>query len=266
MRAMMNRDVLRQFVNIVALVATVIVNGLSQGLPLNGQTPAQISNRLPILFVPDNYVFSIWGLIYTLLIGFVVYQALPSQRENPTFRKIGYWFALSCAANIGWIFLFHWNQFGWSVLAMLALLGSLLMIYMRIGIGVTAVRGAMRWWVHTAFSVYLGWITVATVANIAYALFDAGWNGFGISGEVWTVVMLIVATGITGFMVLMRRDWAYSAVIIWALIGIVVKQAGTPVVATTAGIMVAAVLAALAARFLLNRPQGGAGKLTGAAA
>lgn len=262
----MNRDVLRQFVNIVALVATVIVNGLSQGLPLNGQTPAQISNRLPILFVPDNYVFSIWGLIYTLLIGFVVYQALPSQRENPTFRKIGYWFAASCAANIGWIFLFHWNQFGWSVLAMLALLVSLLMIYTRIGIGVTAVRGAMRWWVHTAFSVYLGWITVATVANVAYALFDAGWNGFGISGEVWTVLMLIVATGITGFMVLVRRDWAYSAVIIWALIGIVVKQSGTPVVATTAGIMVAAVLAALAARFVLNRPSGGAGKLTGAAA
>src|SRR6185503_12090186 len=90
----MNRDIIRQLVNAVLLIVMLAVNFLSEALPLNGQTSAEIANRLPILFVPANYVFGIWGIIYVLLIGFGVYQALPSQRENPRLRSVGYWFAL----------------------------------------------------------------------------------------------------------------------------------------------------------------------------
>ncbi len=253
----MNRDIVRQFITIVALVATVIVNGLSNALPLNGRTPADISNSVPILFVPANYVFSIWGVIYTLLIGYVIYQALPSQRENPMLRKIGYWFVLSCIANIAWIFAFHWLQFPLSVVFMLTLLVSLLMIYTRLNIGLTPVKGIGQRWVHTAFSVYLGWITVATVANIAHTLYVANWDGFGISAANWTTFMLLVATGITGVLIITRRDLAYSLVLIWALVGIVVKQAETPQVANSAAIMVIAILAAWAARFAADRRSGG---------
>lgn len=98
----MNKDTIRQWVNIIAPILTLAVNGLSEAIPLNGQTSAQIANRLPILFVPANYVFSIWGIIYVLLLAFGVYQALPSQRENPLLRRIGYWFALTCLANGIW--------------------------------------------------------------------------------------------------------------------------------------------------------------------
>jgi benzodiazapine receptor len=244
----MNRDVIRQGVNILALIATLIVNFLSNALPINGQTAAQIANRLPILFVPANYVFSVWGVNYILLIGFTIYQALPAQRENPLLRRVGYWFALSCAANIIWLFLFHYNQFALSMVAMIVLLVALITIYRRVHSG-NVFSTADRIWVQGTFSVYLGWITVATVANAAYVLFDAGWDGFGIAATTWTIIMLLVATAITGYMILTYADWAYAAVIVWALVGIVVKQVDTQVVALTAGAMIVVVVGTLAVMF-----------------
>lgn len=249
----MNRDVIRQIVNVVALAAALVVNFLATALPLNGQTSAEIANRVPILFVPANYVFSIWGLIYMLLIAFGIYQALPSQRENPRLRRIGYWFAVSCVANFTWLFLFHYEQFSLSMIAMIVLLVALIVIYMRLEIGREKLDTAGTWLIHIPFSVYLGWITVATVANASYVLYTANWDGFGISGEVWTVVMLVVAAGITVTMIVTRRDIAYTAVIVWALVGIFVKQAAIQVVAATAGVMVGLVIVALVAALWLNR-------------
>jgi hypothetical protein len=245
----MNRDVIRQMMVISAMVATMIVNFLSTWLPINGQTAADISNRLPILFVPANYVFGIWGIIYTLLIGFTVYQALPAQRENALLRRIGYWFVASCVANIIWLLFFHYNQFALSMVAMVALLITLIMIYRTIR-AAGSLTNAARIWVQGAFSVYLGWITVATVANASYVLYDANWDGFGMSPAVWAVVMLVIATVITGYIVLQYRDWAYAAVILWALAGIVVKQVDTQLVAITAGVMFAIIAASLAYVFV----------------
>lgn len=258
----MNRDVVRQFVNIVALVFTLVINSLSQALPLNGQTSAEIANRLPIFFVPANYVFSIWGVIYTLLIAFIVYQALPSQRENPYVRRIGYWFALTCLANGTWLVLFHYNQFALSMVAMVVLLAALLVIYTRIGIGKEAVSRGVHWCVHIPFSTYLGWITVATVANAAYVLYDAGWNGFGISGEVWAAVMLVVAAAITLTIIVTRRDVAYSMVLLWALVGIVVKQSDAPLVAGTAAAVAVVILLTLVWRLFSGRGRRDAARLT----
>jgi hypothetical protein len=252
----MNRDLLRQLINVVALVFALAVNGLAEAIPLNGQTSAEIANRLPILFVPANYVFGIWGIIYVFLIGFGIYQALPAQRENPALRKTGYWFALSSLANGVWLVLFHYNLFALSMIAMIVLLVSLIVIYTRIGVGLVVAQGGMKWWVHTTFSIYLGWITVATVANAAYVLFDAKWGGFGISPEVWTVALLLVATALTLSAIYIRRDVAYTAVVLWALIGIVVKQAATPSVAITASIMVVVIVLALGWRFTAGRHSG----------
>lgn len=259
----MNRDIVRQFINIVALVFMLVVNAASEAIPLNGQTSAEISNRLPIFFVPANYVFGVWGVIYVLLIMFTVYQALPSQRENPYLRKIGYWFALSCLANGTWLVLFHYNLFPLSMVAMLVLLASLLVIYTRVGVGQGTVSRATHWCIQVPFSTYLGWITVATVANASYVLYDAGWNGFGISGEVWAVVMLVVAAVITLTIIITRRDVAYTAVLLWALVGIIIKQSGTPLVAGTAGVA-AAIIALVLLWRLFNRGSnnGGTAHLT----
>ncbi len=238
---------LQHWINIAALVVTLIINVLANALPINGQTSADIANRLPIYFVPANYVFSIWGFIYLFLIGFGIYQALPAQRDNAYLRRIGYWFVVSCAANSAWLFLFHYEQFALSVIAMLVLLASLIVIYTRLEIGKKEVDRATKWLVHVPFSIYLGWITVATVANVSYVLYDAGWDGFGIDGTVWAAIMLIVATGIAIRIIIQRRDIAYTAVLLWAFVGIVIKQSGAALVAGTAALMAFVMIAVMVA-------------------
>jgi tryptophan-rich sensory protein len=229
---------------VIALIGTLAVNALANALPINGQTSAEVANRLPIYFVPANYVFSIWGVIYMLLIGYGVYQARPSQRENPRLRRIGYLFVLSCIANSAWLVFFHYEYFPLTMVAMVTLLLTLIAIYLRLDIGKAEVTGAEKWLTHVPFSVYLGWITVATIANASYVLYDANWDGFGLSGAVWAVIMLVVATAVTLTIIATRRDIAYTVVIVWALVGIVVKQSATPLVAVTAALMTAAVIGA----------------------
>jgi hypothetical protein len=100
-----NRDTVRQAVNVVALIALLVVSYLANALPINRLTQAEIADRFDILFIPAGYAFSIWGVIYLGLIAFTLYQALPSQRENPRLRRIGLWFAASCVANVAWLFI-----------------------------------------------------------------------------------------------------------------------------------------------------------------
>jgi len=240
----MNKDSVRQWVNVLAVLLTIVVNALANALPINGQTTAEVSDRFDVFFVPAGYVFSIWGVIYIGLIAFAVYQALPAQRTNPRLRSIGDLFALGCLANAAWIFLWHYNYITLTVIAMLVLLASLLSIYRRLGIGQATVRAVERWCVDIPFSVYLGWITVATVANVTDALYNLGWNGGPFAPELWAVAMLAVALALTLLMLWLRHDIAYSLVIIWAAVGIAVKQADTAIVANAAWAV--AVIVALA--------------------
>jgi benzodiazapine receptor len=230
----MNRDTVRQLVNIIATVLMIIVNILANALPLNGQNTGAISDRFAIYFVPAGYVFSIWGLIYLFLIGFTVYQALPSQRESPRLRRVGYLYALSSALNIIWIFLWHYNIFVGTIIAMLGLLASLIAIYVRLGIGVTPVKTAEKWLVNVPFSIYLGWITVATIANASQLLFYLNWSGWGIGGQAWAIIMIGAATIVGMLMALTRRDIAYLLVLVWALAGIGVKHLAAPAVSAAA--------------------------------
>jgi benzodiazapine receptor len=237
----MQRDTSRQWVNVLAVLAVIVINGLANALPLNGQTTGEISDRFQVYFVPAGYVFSIWGLIYLGLIAFAVYQALPSQRDNPRLRRIGYLFALSCVANIAWLFLWHYEIFPLTLVAMLSLLLLLIAIYLRLDIGRAQVSTAEKWLVHVPFSIYLGWITVATIANVTSLLDYLNWNGWGVSPEAWTVIMLVAGVAIASAVSLSRGDVAYMLVIVWAFAGIAVKHAGTPVVATAASVTTALV-------------------------
>ena len=242
----MNKNLFRQLIVILAVVATIVVNGLANALPLNGLQTGEISDRFEVFFVPAGYVFSIWGLIYLGLILYAVYQALPAQRENPRLVGTGWLFVLSSLANIAWIFLWHYEQFPLTLLAMFSLLGLLIAIYLRLGIGKTAVSTAEKWLVRVPFSTYLGWITVATIANITSTLDFLQWNGWGIGPAAWTVIMLAAGTVIAALMAFLRREGAYLLVIIWAFAGIAVKHAATPAVAIAAWAGAGLVLAALA--------------------
>jgi hypothetical protein len=254
----MNKPVLRQIAVIVAIVAVIVVNILANALPINGQATGEISDRFQVLFVPAGYVFAIWGLIYIGLIAYAVFQALPAQRDNPRLAAIFWPVIVGAIANIAWIFLWHYNQLALSVVAMLVLLGSLIVVYLRLGIQKTPVSRAERWAVHVPFSIYLGWITVATIANITNLLWFAGWNGFGLSAQTWFLLMLAAAIVIAAAMALTRRDVAYLLVLVWAVAGIAVKHAGLPAVSTAAWIAAAILAILVLVAVFLKRPQAAA--------
>lgn len=232
----MNKDTLRQLLVVFAVIAVIIVNILAVALPLNDLETGEISDRFEVYFVPAGYVFSIWSLIYLGLIAYAIFQALSSQKENPRLRSIGYLFVLSCLANITWLFLWHYEVFLLTLVAMLALLLCLIAIYLRLDIGRVQVSQAEKWCVHIPISIYLGWITVATIANVTQLLYYLGWNGWGIPPEIWAVIMLAAGVIISAAMSLTRADIAYSLVLVWAYVGIAVKQTSAPVVATSAWI------------------------------
>ncbi len=248
------RDIIRQILVIASVVVTLIVNGLANALPLNGQNTGQISDRFHVYFVPAGYVFSIWGLIYIGIIAYAIYQALPSQRENPRLRATGWWIILGGIANSAWIFLWHYNQFPLTLVAMLVLLATLIVTYLRLGIGRTTVTAGEKWAVHLPFSIYLGWISVATVANVSDVLDYLKWDRFGISPEIWMSIVLALVLVIAVWMNFSRRDVAYAAVLLWALAGISVKQAAVPAVAIPTWITFSLVALTLAAALIVIKP------------
>jgi hypothetical protein len=243
-----------KWANVVAFVLTVLVNGLAGSTTIiGGKLTSEISDANPTLITPAGYVFSIWGIIYVLLGIFVVFQALPSQKEKHYLKEIGWLFVLSSLLNIVWLFFWQFEYLSISVVLMFLLLATLIAIYLRLNIGKSAVPLREKLAVHVPFSVYLGWITIASIANVSVTLVSVEWDGFGISQETWAALIIIIALLITLLVIATRRDIAYGLVIIWALVGIAVKQSGSSnivVIAQTSAIITAI---ALAASILLTR-------------
>jgi hypothetical protein len=226
--------------NIIALAVTLVLNALATTLPLGGRTTAEISDSFNILFVPAGYVFSIWGLIYLALIGFAVFQALPAQQNNRAVRATGGWFAVTCVANALWILLWQYGYYPLTLVMMLTLLASLIVIYRRLA-ALGNPDTATRWLVHFPFSLYLGWISVATVANASAVFVDLGWDGSPLSPVAWTVVMIGVAATLSLLLSYRHRDLAYSGVIVWALVGILLKQMAYAPIVAACGIAIGAI-------------------------
>ncbi len=220
--------------NLLAYAAVLTVNILSNALPLNGRSAEEISDALPSFFTPAGYTFSIWGLIYLGLLGFVVYQALPKKQGMA--GQIGWLFVASSVVNIAWLFSWHYGFYAVSVLMMISLLLILIAIYRRLDSGranpaLTAVDNLV---IRVPFSLYLGWISVATIANIASVVAYWGWNGFGLAGQVWSAIMMLVASAVAGLLLFNRRDFAYGGVLVWALFGIRAAYPNEAVISNTA--------------------------------
>lgn len=216
------------FLNLFAYLGTVAVNGLANALPLNGKTTGALSDAYPNLFVPAGLTFSVWGLIYLLLGVFAVYQLISAFRRSEELssfiNRISWLFIFSCAANGGWIFAWHFEIVWLSLILMLALLISLIAMYLRLEIRKRGLSWQERIGWGVPFSVYLGWITVATVANVTALLVDIGWDGFGLSGSFWTILMIAIAAFLTLMIIFTRQDVYYAAVIEWAFLGILLKR------------------------------------------
>ncbi|TNE47302.1 MAG: tryptophan-rich sensory protein [Deltaproteobacteria bacterium] len=233
----MNRSTLRRSVIVLATLGMIVANGLATTLSPSGKSVGEISDQFQNYFTPPGYVFSIWGLIYSALLAFTVYQALPTQADNPRIKSIEGWYIASCFFNGAWMVVWQRELFPVSLVMMLGLLVSLVGLYVRLDSSRFEVSTKESWFVHWPFSVYLGWITIATVANTTVVLQWAGWDGAGIAPPVWGAILLGVAFLIVVTVTYSRRDKAYMLVLTWASLGIFVKYKDTLVVSITAGVV-----------------------------
>lgn len=204
-------------------VAMVIINFLANSLPINNRSTGVISDAYPNLFAPAGFTFSIWGLIYLLLGGYVIYQFVKGgQKKEGLIKKINPWFIATSIANMAWIFAWHYDYIGLSVLIMLGLLFLLIKVANVIRLErFTALEKLFVW---APFSIYFGWITVATIANITVFLVSLGWNGFGLADFIWTSIILLVGTLIGILRMTKDKNVAYGLVFVWAYLGILIKH------------------------------------------
>lgn len=232
---------LLQGLNIIGFITMVVINFLANYLPINGLDTGQISALYPNLFTPAGFTFAIWGLIYLLLGIFVVYQSkgILSKigKQFAFISRISYLFFTSCLLNSAWIFAWHYLRIGLSLLIMISLLINLIVLYNRLNVSKIKEKGEFL--TRLAFSIYLGWITIATVANVTAFLVAIDWGGFGLPDVFWMIAVTIVATAIVISFMLKNRDWVYSLVAIWAYFGIIVKRLSTEPVETAVVIVVA---------------------------
>lgn len=206
----------------------ITVNALANILPINGRNTGEVSDAYKNLFAPAGITFSIWGLIYLLLAGYTLYQLGIFHKENynkneELLNKIGIYFSISSIANVAWILTWHYDLIGLSMVLMLVILCCLILINQNLKKeNYLSTRDNI--FIRIPFSIYFGWITVATIANATTLLVSFDWKGFGISEPIWTIIILVVGMFIGIATILKNRDIAYGLVIIWAYFGIWIKQ------------------------------------------
>ncbi|MEL6496137.1 MAG: tryptophan-rich sensory protein [Cyanobacteria bacterium J06623_7] len=227
--------IIRQIITFVTIIAAFATNIWANINPPNELTIGAISQSIfrDVLITPASYAFAVWGLIYLGLISFAVYQALPTQKSDALLHKIGYKIAIASIAQIVWVFCFLYRQFGASMIAMVCILLPLIAAYWSLPFK-TRISRRHRWLVRTPVSIYLAWISLATVLNGALVLESWQWSGWGISSPVWTVIMLLIAGLITHLVTLPRLDFAYAGVFVWGVIAIAVRNADIVLISGTA--------------------------------
>jgi hypothetical protein len=238
--------------NIVVFVAVIVVNYLATSLPIWWMSTGELSDLYPNLFTPAGLTFSIWGLIYLSLTGFVIRQIVDLYKKNSKniTQKIWIWFVLSCVTNIWWIFAWHYRLVWLSVIVMILFLLVLIVIANKIQLWK---KLWMRWdklWVQIPFSLYLGWISVATIANMSTWLVNMWWNARGMSDIFWTRVVIVVAALLALISLYKKYNIIFALVVVWAFIGIIIKRVDVdPVYASsiiwTLGVCIAVISAGI---------------------
>lgn len=218
-------------INILLFAVMITVNALANTLPINGLNTGELSAFYPNLFVPAGLTFSIWGVIYILLFIYVMFAlvfSVKGKTDGLISLKTQISFALTCVLNAAWIFLWHYKLIVWSELVMLGLLGAL--IYLFIQTQSLCVKGWKQClYVKIPIQVYLGWITVATIANTTALLVAKNWGAWGIPENVWTIIMVLIGAALTLIMLWRYQNIAYAMVVIWAYAGIIIKRASQDV-------------------------------------
>ncbi len=204
-----------KYINLLLFAGMLVMNYLANALPLNGKTTGELSDSFPNLFVPAGLTFSIWGVIYILVILYCIFQ-FKDYNAVPVSR-ISLAFGISCILNALWIVFWHYGRLPLSLLVMAGLLASL--IYINI-----AIRDLPFGIIKASFGIYLGWICIATIANVTAVLVTSGWSGFNISHEVWTIIMIAVGTLLVAATIGRLKNPFLGLAVVWAFLGIAIKR------------------------------------------
>jgi hypothetical protein len=204
-----------KYINIILFAGMLVMNYLANALPLNNKTTGELSDSFPNLFVPAGLTFSIWGVIYFLLIVYCVVQFTGSNKE--VMSDISWLFGISCILNALWIVLWHYSKLPLSLIVMLGLLVTLIWINISI-------RELPFGIIKATFGIYLGWICIATIANVTALLVNTNWSGFNILQETWTIIMIVIGTVLIGLTVYRLKNPFIGLAVVWAFIGIAIKR------------------------------------------
>jgi cell division protein FtsW (lipid II flippase) len=234
---------------LLTYLAMIATNVLANALPLNGRRTGDVSDAYPSLFTPAGVTFSVWGVIYLLLGAHVLYQ-LGLFRDGPDtaeqtalLNRVGVLFAVSSVANTAWVFAWHFDQLPLSAVLIVVILVCLALI--SISLRRANLSGRRRWFIGVPFSVYFGWTTVAVVANITVLLVSWKWDGFGLAQSTWAVIIVGVAMAVGTATMVRNRDVAYGLVLIWAFVGILIRQMSADGFAGRYPAIIGAVIASL---------------------
>lgn len=230
--------------SLLIMIGTHIAANL---IPLNGLTTWEIANRVPVLFMPAEYVFSIWIVLDILLASWLFLFAKNVKRLSPTTAAVRtFCFCISCFLNIAWLLLWHYGYYYWAIISVISLLICLLVFYFSYP--KTDGRNHER----MPISAYIGWIFIAVIANTYYAFKFHDWTGWGLSDPLWTVIFLSMAAAIALHFMYHYRDSIFNLIVIWSFIGIAIKNGTDELFVSTAALFLCAVIAF--SLFAGNRP------------
>ena len=216
----------------LAFAAMFVVNILANYLPINGLTSGEISELFPNRFVPDDFTFSIWGIIYAWLLVFLGYSTkvllwVPAINQRyQRVRSILPLFWLSCLLNSIWLISWHYLHTGLCTIIILALLATLAPIFVRLQKVAATPRSTDYFLVELPFMVYFGWTSVLTISSFIVFLVSSGWNCCNLWGVTCTIVLMALIILSALFMAYIKHRPAYSLVVAWALLGIYRRQSG----------------------------------------
>ncbi|MDJ0710162.1 MAG: hypothetical protein QNJ14_07235 [Woeseiaceae bacterium] len=242
--------------NLVAFAIVILLNVLSNALPINDQSMTEISAKYPSLFTPAGFTFSIWGVTYLSLLVFVIWQALPTQRTSTKVADVSRLFQINCLLNALWIVVWHYDQLALSLLIILGMLVTLVLIYRRLLQSLIDAPFTQHLVLYLPFSLYTSWITLATIANASALQTGSGWDDVGLTAVQWTLLKLAIAGAIAATMIVKLRDIPFALVVAWAAYGISVMQIATPAVsgaAQTLSLLMLMLVLADTARRLVRR-------------
>ncbi len=237
-----------KYLNLLLFAGMVVMNYLANALPLNGKMTGQLSDAYPNLFTPAGVTFSIWGVIYILLFIFCVKQFTTSHQD--VISGIGWLFGFTCIFNAMWIVAWHYERLPLSLILMLGLLVSLIWINVFL-------KDMPDPFIKAGFGIYLGWISIATIANVTALLVNYGWGGFGIGEQTWTLIMIVVGAVVVSLAIWRLENPYVGLAVVWAFAGIMIKrQDDNRAIFITAAVMAVIVALVLTVSFFRRRFSG----------